>query len=405
MKNLIGLTFLLALPVMAQVSNPSIVTVSADPSGSTACSLPWRYSLASGTGWYPGSPSGGSCTWTQIGSGGGGSGTVTSVTFTGDGIIDSATPSTAVTTAGTVTATPITQTANTVLAGPSSGSAANPTFRALVNADFANSLAPTISAANMTAFPTSATTYPGAGVPLSTGSGWGTSYSIGTSGAVIPLLSTANTWTLGQTFSALAQFSLGANIASGQVLSWNSDTGFSRSAAGTIFVGNGTNGSVSGVMEGAQFIANGSGVNSAGFSSAGFSLGTGKIFGFSSTTAFNGALDTTICRNAAGIVEVGTSTTCNANGTVNAAAYQVGGAATFPVVRGTLTMTTAASDVATVTGATSSSVCAFAPTNSTAAASSTVLAFISAVAANAVTISHAATVASGGTLNVICTIN
>lgn len=43
------------------------------------------------------------------------SGTVTSVTFTGDGLIDSSTPSTAVTTSGTVTATLKTQTANTII--------------------------------------------------------------------------------------------------------------------------------------------------------------------------------------------------------------------------------------------------------------------------------------------------
>ena len=36
--------------------------------------------------------------------------------------------------------------------------------------------------------------------------------SIGTSGANVPLLSTANTWTLGQTFSATATFSAGANV-------------------------------------------------------------------------------------------------------------------------------------------------------------------------------------------------
>jgi hypothetical protein len=64
-----------------------------------------------------------------------GTGTVTSVTFTGDGIVDSSTPSSAVTASGTVTATPLTQSANTVLAGPSTGSAANPAFRALVAAD------------------------------------------------------------------------------------------------------------------------------------------------------------------------------------------------------------------------------------------------------------------------------
>lgn len=46
---------------------------------------------------------------------GGGSGTVTSVTFTGDGTVLSSTPSSAVTTSGTLTAALATQTANTVL--------------------------------------------------------------------------------------------------------------------------------------------------------------------------------------------------------------------------------------------------------------------------------------------------
>jgi hypothetical protein len=49
------------------------------------------------------------------GGGGGGSGTVTSVTFTGDGTVLSSTPSSAVTTSGTLTATLANQTANTVL--------------------------------------------------------------------------------------------------------------------------------------------------------------------------------------------------------------------------------------------------------------------------------------------------
>jgi hypothetical protein len=69
----------------------------------------------------------------------GGSGTVTSVSFTGDGVVDSSTPSSAVTSSGTVTATALTQSANTVLAGPSSGSAATPTFRALASADIPTS--------------------------------------------------------------------------------------------------------------------------------------------------------------------------------------------------------------------------------------------------------------------------
>ena len=64
-----------------------------------------------------------------------GAGSVTSVTFTGDGTVLSSTPSSAVTTTGTVTAALATQAKNLVLAGPASGSNAAPTFRALVNAD------------------------------------------------------------------------------------------------------------------------------------------------------------------------------------------------------------------------------------------------------------------------------
>jgi hypothetical protein len=60
-----------------------------------------------------------------------GSGSVTSVTFTGDGTVLSSTPSSAVTASGTVTASLKTQTAGTFFAGPTSGSAAAPTFRAL----------------------------------------------------------------------------------------------------------------------------------------------------------------------------------------------------------------------------------------------------------------------------------
>lgn len=69
-------------------------------------------------------------TWTTVGAG-----TVTSVTFTGDGTVLSSTPSSAVTATGTLTAALNTQSANRVLAGPASGAAANPTFRALVAVD------------------------------------------------------------------------------------------------------------------------------------------------------------------------------------------------------------------------------------------------------------------------------
>ncbi len=72
---------------------------------------------------------------TAASGGSAGSGTVSSVTYTGDGVLQSSTPSSAVTTTGTVAATLIAQAKNTVLAGPTTGSNANPTFRALVSAD------------------------------------------------------------------------------------------------------------------------------------------------------------------------------------------------------------------------------------------------------------------------------
>lgn len=88
-----------------------------------------------GTGWYE------TATITTIGTDAltyvqfGNSGTVTSVTFTGDGTVLSSTPSSAVTTSGTLTATLKTQSANLVFAGPTSGGATTPTFRSLVTAD------------------------------------------------------------------------------------------------------------------------------------------------------------------------------------------------------------------------------------------------------------------------------
>ncbi len=75
-----------------------------------------------------------------------GGGTVTSVTYTGDGVLHSSTPSSAVTTTGTLTASLKTQTKNTILSGPTTGSNATPTFRAMVAADITPALiAPTVT--------------------------------------------------------------------------------------------------------------------------------------------------------------------------------------------------------------------------------------------------------------------
>jgi len=79
-----------------------------------------------------------SCTGTvtTIGSGGGGSGTVTSVALSLPSIFSvSGSP---ITISGTLSATLASQSANLIFAGPTSGGAAAPTFRALVAADIPN---------------------------------------------------------------------------------------------------------------------------------------------------------------------------------------------------------------------------------------------------------------------------
>lgn len=68
-----------------------------------------------------------------------GSGSVTSAGFTGDGVIfNSVVSGSPITASGTFAPSLLTQTANTCLAGPTSGSASAPTFRALVGADLPN---------------------------------------------------------------------------------------------------------------------------------------------------------------------------------------------------------------------------------------------------------------------------
>jgi hypothetical protein len=60
--------FLLAAPLGAQISNPSVIPVGTSPSGSCTGNLPWQYNIVNGTSWYCGSVSGGTGTWTQFGS-------------------------------------------------------------------------------------------------------------------------------------------------------------------------------------------------------------------------------------------------------------------------------------------------------------------------------------------------
>lgn len=111
---------LFPVPLMAQVSNPPIIPQASLPGSCTNGNLPLWLTTSALYICVSGVP-------TALG--GGGSGTVTSVTFTGDGVVDSSTPSTAVTTSGTVTATVLTQSANTVFGNFTGGTAA-PTFSA-----------------------------------------------------------------------------------------------------------------------------------------------------------------------------------------------------------------------------------------------------------------------------------
>jgi trimeric autotransporter adhesin len=100
---------------------------------------------------------------TLVASGGSGSGTVTSVSWTGDGTIFTASADTPVTTSGTLTpASLISQAKNTALWGPTTGSNAAPTFRAAVQAD--------LTSASPISSPGSGTTSEQFGASATTGS-------------------------------------------------------------------------------------------------------------------------------------------------------------------------------------------------------------------------------------------
>jgi hypothetical protein len=211
-----ALLFLLTVPSMAQVSNPGVTQIVAG----TNVTL---------------NPSGGTGVVTVNASGGGGGGgTVTSVSFTGDGTVLSSTPSSAVTSSGTLLAVLNTAAANYFLSGPTSGSATLPTYRLIVAADV-----PTLNqnttgtAGNITATSNSTLTSLSAlslpysqltGTPtVPTSSSWpnagtcttGQYVNALTNGAIPtcavvqysqlggtnPLLSAANTWSAANTFS------------------------------------------------------------------------------------------------------------------------------------------------------------------------------------------------------------
>lgn len=106
------------------------------------------------------------------GGGGGGSGTVTSVDFAAPAeFVVSGNP---ITTAGTITLTKANQSANTVYAGPTSGAAAQPTFRALVVADIPAAAAGDVSSNTATSVDSEIALFSGTGgktIKRATGTG------------------------------------------------------------------------------------------------------------------------------------------------------------------------------------------------------------------------------------------
>lgn len=233
---------------------------------------------------------------------GAGGGTVTSVAFVGDGTILSATPSTPVTTSGNITATLLPQSANTVLAGPVTGVAANPTFRLLVAADIpAGYISSNLAAATanlILANTTFSTTFQNtqpipylfANITAATSGANQSSDLLSVQGTLwTGSASATDTWAIQDvigsgsnptTTLAFIHTAGGSGIAAVQipttaVLQFGSDTGLSRAAAGVIDVGNGTPGNASGTINAAVYQVAGVQISASSLSNG--TTGTGSL--------------------------------------------------------------------------------------------------------------------------------
>ncbi len=179
----------------------------------------------------------GAADWTEVGSGGGGGGTVSSVGMTVPTFLSVA--GSPITTSGTLAVTLATQTAKFAFMGPTSGAAAAPTFRAITKEDVqAALLGALVAGANVTITDNADGTY----TIASTGGGGGGSVSTvsvvtanGVSGSVANATTTpAITLTLGAiTPSSVASTGLvtGTNIVRGT----GTPEGAVTAAVGTIF--------------------------------------------------------------------------------------------------------------------------------------------------------------------------
>ena len=211
----IALFLLFALPVCAQVSNPSIVLVSAAPSGSCTANLPDEQVVTLGTLY--------SCqsgTWTQI-SGGGGGGSTAFSALTG----------------GTNTTAAMLVGSGATLGTTGTGAIAATTV-ASASSSTSASFFLCFMASNTTTFQACSTS---AGLTFNPATGALTSTSFGTTSSTV---------------------FIGANRVTGS---------------------------------------------------------STTIFGFTNGASGGGTIDTTACRNAAGIVEIGSGTTCNSLGGIKPA--------------------------------------------------------------------------------------
>jgi hypothetical protein len=294
--------------------------------------------------------------------GSGGTGTVTSVALTGSGNIFSPTPGTAVTTSGTlnVDSQLLAQVANCVLAGPTTGSAAAPTCRALVNADFPGTLAPTILLTNMTGTLTSPTLVtPALGTPASgvitnlTGTCTACTANAATTATTATSATTAANLSGGGTItgtpalstsaieSTVAIFTGGSGtttfpywliqpsgataattwLTAGTLLGINAPSGFagelidfrSNGGSGLFQVNTGGSLTYAGSLTGTN-----SGLIIQNNVTATAKLASSSIVSWSSTAVASGTQDTGLDRSAAGVVEVNLGTASGSGGSLKA---------------------------------------------------------------------------------------
>lgn len=113
-----------------------------------------------------------------------------------------------------------------------------------------------------------------------------------------------------------ANFAASVNLVSGQVLAWNGDTAISRISAGTLAIGQGAQGDLTGVLGAAAFNI-GNGTNGVFGNSKVILRGDIGVFGFAPGSNATIAPDTNISRDSAGVLDIGTGAQGSKAGSIN----------------------------------------------------------------------------------------